>query len=185
MAKVEIDELELRRLKAREQVADFVEPIYNNPKLSKQAKRLIKEQYPDLEIADLDIEDRLEKRLDDDKKEREEAARAAREEEQDKRYKEMRSKTQKDYGFTDEGMADLEKFMIERNIGDYEVAASYRASKEPKPSEADADSGRDHFWNHAQQDSFAEISKDPEAWGRKEILGAIRRDQVKARDQGF
>src|SRR5262245_48462368 len=185
MAKREIEEAEYQRLKAREQVADFVEPIYNNPKLSKQAKRLIKEQYPDIEIADLDIEDRLNARLDDEKKEREDADKARSDAERDKNFKEMRSKTQKDYGFTDEGMADLERFMLERNIGDYEVAASYRASKEPKPSEANADDGRDHFWNHAQQDGFAEISADPEKWARKEILGAIKRDQAKARDSGF
>jgi|SRR5262245_2812405 len=185
MAKREIEEAEYQRLKAREQVADFVEPIYNNPKLSKQAKRLIKEQYPDMEIPDLDIEDRLEQRLDAEKKERLDAEQKRDDEAREKHFKELRAKTQKDYGFTDEGMADLEKFMLEKNIGDYEVAASYRASKEPKPSEANADDGRDHFWNHAQQDGFAEISKDPEAWGRKEILTAIRRDQAKARDQGF
>src|SRR5215467_8744834 len=120
MAKREIEDEEYNFLKGRQQVADFVETIYNDPALSKEAKRLIKKKYPDMQIPDLDIEDRFEKRLDDDKKEREEAARVAREEEQDKRYKELRGKTQKDYGLTDEGMADLEKFMLERNIGDYE-----------------------------------------------------------------
>jgi len=185
MAKREIEETEYQHLKARAQVADFVEPIYNNPKLSKQAKRLIKEQYPDIEIADLDIEDRFERRLDEEKKAREDSEKKRDDDARAKEFNELRAKTKKDYGLTDEGMQDLEKFMLERNIGDYEVAAGYRHSKEPKPSEANADDGRDHFWNHAQQDGFAEISKDPEQWGRKEILSAIRRDQAKARDQGF
>jgi len=185
MAKREIEETEYQRLKAREQVADFVEPIWNNPQLSKEAKRLVKRQYPDIEIPDLDIEDRFEKRLDEEKKERLDAEKAREDAEWDKKFKAMRSKTQKDYGLTDEGMTDLENFMKERNIGDYEVAASYRHSKEPKASEADADTGRDHFWNHAQQDGFADISKDPEGWGRRELLKAIRNDQAKSRDQGF
>ena len=185
MARREIDDTEYEFLQSRKQVADFVETIYNDPALSKEAKRLIKKKYPNMEIPDLDIEERVEKRLDEDRKERQEAEQARRDEDADKRYRDMRAKTQKEYGFTDEGMQDLEKFMLERNIGDYEVAASYRASKEPKQSEADADAGRDHYWNHAKQDGFAEISSDPEGWARKEILGAIRRDQVKAKDSGF
>src|SRR5262245_37957527 len=164
MPKVEIDEAELKQLRSDAQVGQFVAPIYNNPKLSKQAKRLIKEQYPDIEIADLDIEDRFDKKLDEERKAREDAEKARTDEEWDRKFSEMRAKTQKDYGLTDEGMTDLETFMKDRNIGDYEVAASYRHSKEPKPSEANADDGRDHFWNHSQQDGFAEISADPEKW---------------------
>lgn len=177
----EITDEEWNFLQGRKQVADFVETIWNDPTLSKEAKRLVKKKYPQVAIPDLDIEESVNERLDKEKKEREDAEKARRDEEQDKSYKELRAKTQKEYGFTDEGMADLEKFMLERNIGDYEVAASYRASKEPKPSEANADAGRDHFWNHSKQEGFADISADPEGWARKEILGAIRRDQDKAR----
>ena len=185
MAKREIEDAEYSFLKSRQQVADFVETIYNDPALSNEAKRLIKKKYPDMQIPDLDIEDKVNKRLDAEKKEREDAEARRANEEADKRFHDTRSRTQKDYGFTDEGMADLEKFMLEKNIGDYEVAASYRASKEPKQSDADADAGRDHFWNHSKQEGFADISADPEKWARKEILGAIRRDQDKARGGSF
>jgi hypothetical protein len=37
------------------------------------------------------------------------------------------------------------------------------------------------FWRHQEAPNFAEIAKDPEAWGRKEILGAIQKDQESAR----
>ena len=184
MAKREIDEAEYQRLKGREQVADFVEPIWNNPALSKEAKRLVKKQYPNIEIADLDIEDRLDQRLDAEKKEREEAEKKRKDAEWDRQFKEMRSKTQKEYGLTDEGMEELEDFMREKNIGDYEVAASYRVSKQPKPSDA-ADVGHDRFWNHAEQEGFADISKNPEKWAEREILGAIRRDEEKAKGGRF
>ena len=177
----EITDEEYNFLKGRQQVADFVETIWNDPALSGEAKRLVKKKYPQVQIPDYDIEEKVNARLDADKKEREDADNKRRTDEQDNQFKELRAKTQKEYGFTDEGMADLEKFMMERNIGDYEVAASYRASKQPKQSDADADPGRDHFWNHQQQDGFAEISADPEKWARKEILGAIRRDADKAR----
>jgi hypothetical protein len=185
MAKREIDDTEYAFLQSRKQVADFVETIYNDPALSAEAKRLIKKKYPDMQIPDLDIEDKLTKRLDDDKREREEAERRRREEAEDQRYKETRSKTQKEYGLTDEGMQDLEKFMLERNIGDYDVAASYRVAKQPKPSDADADAGRDHFWDHSKQDGFADISADPEKWARKEILSAIRKDTERNRGGSF
>jgi len=185
MAKREIEDEEYNFLKGRQQVADFVETIYNDPALSMEAKRLIKKKYPDMQIPDLDIEDKFTKRLDDDKKERDAAEKARKDEENEKRFTDLRAKTKQEYGFTDEGMADLEKFMLERNIGDYEVAASYRASKEPKQSEADADDGRDHFWNHSQQQGFAEISADPEKWARKEILAALRKDEKATRGGNF
>ena len=89
-----------------------------------------------------------------------------------------RAKVKKDYGFTDEGMADLEKWMHEKAVADHEVAAEYRASKNPQTSSPTYDS---QFWRHEQADNFNEIAKDPEAWGRKEILGAIHRDEERAR----
>ena len=75
-------------------------------------------------------------------------------------------------------MKDLEGWMQDKGVGDYEVAAQYRASKNPKTSEPTMDTG---FWHHQEAPNFAEIAKDPEAWGRKEILGAIHKDQESAR----
>jgi hypothetical protein len=75
-------------------------------------------------------------------------------------------------------MKDLEKWMHEKAVADHEVAAEYRASKNPQTSNPTYDS---QFWHHEKADGFAEIAKDPEAWGRKEILGAIHRDEERAR----
>lgn len=174
----ELSDEEYNFLQGRKQVADFVESIYNDPALSKDAKALIKRKYPQIQIPDLDIEERLTQKIDEDRKQREDEKRTAREADEEKRFTETRSRVQQQYGFTDDGMKDLEKFMVEKGVGDYEVAASYQASKNPKPSEAEYGDG---LWNHHKQDSFAEMSKDPEGWARKELISAMRRDEERMR----
>jgi hypothetical protein len=175
----QISDDEYMYLQGKRQVADFVENIYNNPQLNKEAKRLIKKAYPQVQIPDLDIEDRVEERLAGIERERNEAEAAKRQAQDNEEWQGRRKKTQSDYGFTDEAMKDLEQFMVDRNIGDYEVAAAYKAQRDPKPSEAQFDSFK---WNHEKTPGWAEIAKDPEEWGRNEILQAIRKDQ--AREKG-
>lgn len=175
----EISDDEWNYLQQRRQVADFVESIYNDPQLGKEAKQLIKKKYPNIQIPDFDIEDRVEKRLSAAEQKKKDEEDAARKKAEDERYQSERGRVQKDYGFTDDAMGKLEKLMVERNIGDYEVAASYMASKEPAASEPD---NWDHSrWNHDKKENFAEIAKDPEGWGRTEILKAIKNDQAAAR----
>src|SRR5882672_685275 len=155
----EVSDEEYAYLMGRKQVADFIEPIYNDPVLSKYAKRLIKKKYPNVKIPDLEIEEMVEKRFADEDK---------------------RAKVQKEYGFTDEGMTDLEAFMLERNVGDYEVAAKYKAPASPRASEPTSRHGES--WGYGgSNDQFKEIAKDPEAWGRGEILKALKADQDRAR----
>lgn len=168
-------------LQNRRQVADFVESIYNDPALGKEAKRLIKKKYPNLQIPDLDIEDRIDARLNESEKKRTDEESSKKRSAEDEEFKAKRKQTQEDYGFTDEAMQRLEKMMIERNIGDYEVAASYMASKEPKPSTATYSDG---YWNHSKQENFAEIAKDPEGYARGEIMRALNADAQRARQGG-
>jgi hypothetical protein len=165
-------------LQQRRQVADFVESIYNDPQLNKEAKRLIKRKYPQMQIPDLEMEDRIEERFAKEKKERDDRDEQARREADDRAWADKRASVKAEYGFTDEAMTDLEKMMVDRNIGDYEVAAQFKASKEPKPSSDDLDTGR---WDYPNQPGFADIAKDPEGWGRNEILKALRADQQRAR----
>lgn len=179
----QITDEEYNFLKARQQIADFVEPIYNDPQLSREAKALIKKKYPQLQIPDYDIESRVEERLAADRKEREDKEKAQREQSEQQKFTTLRKETQERYGFTDKAMEELEQMMVERNIGDYEVAATYKASKEPRPSEATGfDDGR---WNHKDAPNFAEIAKDPEGWGRNEILKSLYADQERTKQQRF
>jgi hypothetical protein len=176
-----ISDEEYQFLQGRHQIASFVESIYNDPKLSKEAKRLIKKKYPAMQIPDLDIEDRIDARLDEERKQREERESTERQEADQRSWKEQRASTQKKYGLTDEAMTDLEKMMVEKNVGDYDIAASYVAQKEPKAIEATFDNQR---WEHEKQPGFADIAKDPEGWARNELIGAMGRDQQRLKGLG-
>jgi hypothetical protein len=178
----QIEDQEYAFLKNRQQVADFVESIYNDPALNREAKALIKKKYPQMQIPDYDIEQRVEERLAADRREREERETKEREDRDRKNFDDTRSGTQKRYGLTDKAMEDLEKMMVERNIGDYEVAAEWMATKNPRPSDATFNDGR---WNHDRAPGFAEIAKDPEGWGRNEILKSLYADQERNRNQRF
>ena len=174
----EVSDEEYSYLRNRAQIADFIEPIYNDPQLGKEARAIIKKKYPQVQIPDYDIREEMEQRFASEKSERDETENKRKKAEQDQHIENTRSKVKKDYGFTDEGMANLEKFMVDRNVGDYEVAAEYQAVKNPRTSDAQHHDG---FWHYNRQDKFAEISKDPEDWARNEILGALRRDEEKAK----
>ena len=173
-----VSDEEYSYLQNRRMTADFVESIYNDPQLNKEAKRLIKRKYPNLAIPDFDLEEKLDARTkaEDDKKAKTESD-AKRKTDQDA-WDKNRADVRKSYGLTDEGLKDLEKWMEEHAVADHEVAASYRHSKDPKVSEPTYDQ---QFWNHEKTDNFKEISADPEAWARREILGAINRDSERAR----
>lgn len=161
------------------QVADMVDAIYNDPQLGIEARALIKKKFPDIPIPDYDLEQKLNARLEAEKREREDEKRKAREAELDGNVKSARQQIKEQYGFTDDAMKRLEDFMVEKNVGDYEVAAQYFASKEPQPSQ---DSGyQSQFWNHHTQDTFKEIAADPEEWGRKQIHDAVVADARRAR----
>ena len=168
--------------RGKEQVANFAESIWGDPALNEDAQRLAKRKYPQLKIPELDIKDMVNARFEQEKAEREAADRAKREKDEHDTWQNNRKSIQGKYGITDEGMADLEKFMIEKNVGDYDVAASYRIQKEPKVSDGNLDSAR---WQHEKQAGWTDIAKDPEGWGRSELLKAIRADEERARGQGY
>lgn len=164
-------------LQNRRMTADFVESIYNDPALNKEAKRLIKKKYPQLSIPDYDLEEKLDARTrQEDEKKAKEAEEARRKRDKDA-WDTSRAKAKKEYGLTDEGLTELEQWMEEHAVADHEVAASYRHAKNPPIAPA----VDNQFWRHEKQDNFKEIAADPEAWARKEILGAINRDDQRAR----
>ena len=175
----QISDEEFNFLQGRRQVADFVESIYNDPQLTREAKALIKKKYPNLQIPDFDIEARVEDRLNKDREERNAAEEKKRRDEEDAEFKRQRKATQDKHHFTDEAMTRLEQMMVDRNIGNYDDAATLMAAREPRASEPTYDN---HFYNFDKQDSFKEIAKDPEAWGRAEIIKAIQVDQDRQRN---
>jgi hypothetical protein len=169
-------------LQGRRQIADFVESIYQDPALTKEAKALIKKKYPNLAIPDYDLETKVEERFASERKEREERESNERRAQEQERFQSVRKDTQSKYGFTDKAMEELEQFMVDHNVGDYEVAAGYKASKEPRPSDVTFNDGR---WNHDKAPGFAEIAKDPEGWARDEILKSLYSDEERRKQQRF
>jgi hypothetical protein len=166
---------------SQDQIANAANSIWNDPELGQEARALLKKKMPNLQIPDHDLRAEIRNEFatrDQKAHEEREASRIAQE---DAYWKSERKKVQDAYGYTEDGMRDLEKMMYERNIGDYEVAATYHSSKNPKPSEPTA-GYKDPYWNHTKSDLFKEIAKDPEEWGRNEIMNALRNDQ-KARNQ--
>jgi DNA-binding PadR family transcriptional regulator len=163
-------------------VANFAESIWNDPGLNKDAQRLAKRKYPNLQIPELDIEDKVQARFDAEDKRRAEEAAERQKQLEDTEWKDKRTAAQKKYGLTDEGLEKLEKFMGERKVLDYDVAASHLINTQPKTSEAEFSADR---WQHEKQTGWQDIAKDPEGWGRGEILKAIRNDEERARAQGF
>lgn len=185
MGNIQIDENEYRRLQGQDQIAKFIGPIYDDPQLNKEAKALIKKKYPNLNIPDYDLMQQVDRRFDEEKQARETAERTRREEQEQARFQETRTATQKKYGFTDEGMTELERLMVERNVGDYDIAAEHLVAKQPKPSDSNYDDFGRTRWNHSKAPDFVEIAKDPEAWGQNEIMKALRADQERAKQQRF
>jgi hypothetical protein len=162
----------------RRMVADFVESIYNDPALNKEAKRLIKKKYPNLQIPDFDIEEKVEARFAQEKKTRDDSAEEKRKKDETEKWQADRKAAQEKYGYNDEDMKTLEKMMVELQIPNYDVAATYKRSLDPAASEPQNES---RFWRHDQQEGFAEIAKDPEKWGEAQILRALRADQERAK----
>jgi hypothetical protein len=176
----EISDEEYQFLQGKRQIADFVETIYQNPKFANKAKALIKEAYPNINIPDFDIRTEVTQRLDAEAQARRDAEEATKVAKEDEEWRRVRKQTQESYGFTDEAMQRLERIMVEKKIGDYEVAATYLTSREPKAIEPGFDQGH---WHHERQDGFKEIIKDPESWARNELIQAMHRDEQKSKQR--
>jgi len=164
----------LGQAETNRQIAEAAKGVWDDPEFGDQAKALWKRKYPDTSIPDFDLEQRINKRLDERDKREADERKAARDREQDERIASQRKTTQEGFGFTDDAMKRLEDFMVERNIGDYEIAAEAFSARNPRVSDGQ-DAGYDsQFWQHEKQDLFKEIAADPEEWGRKEILKTLR-----------
>ena len=159
-------------------IAEGATAIWNDPELSDQAKALWKKKYPDQRVPEYDAEQRVNARLDKIEQERQEREKAEREKMEDERVARQRTEVQERHKWDDATMKRLEDLMVEKRVADYEVAATYLASKEPAPSEATADYDR-QFWGYDRQPVFKEIAADPEDYARREISKTLRDMQAR------
>lgn len=175
---VQLPRGEYERLLGSDQIAEIGKGLLRNPDVSDEFKAIIKRAHPQVEIPDWEIKQNVKQQIDALKKEREDEKTAAKEAEERNKWHAAKAKVQQEYGLTEDGVKDLEKFMVENEIGNYEKAAEYRLLKNPKQSEANQSDG---FWHHEKEPGYEELSKDPEKYAYDQFLAAIRADQARER----
>lgn len=179
----EISDSDYAKWQEDSQIAQLSRELWDDPQLGPAAKELVKRKRPGVQIPDHDIRTEMRDGFNKIRKEQEEEKLAERQKKEDDFWKNEKSRVQKEFGFTDEGIKDLEKFMLEKNIGDYEVAATYHAAKNPKAAEPMG--GKDPYYGFAKSDAFREIAKDPEEWGRGEIMKALNNESQRRNRNAF
>lgn len=177
MAAVEIDEVELLRLKKQDQT---VHALMANPKAKRKIFEAYKEHDPNARIPELELEQAarepvvkleqtvadLQKQISDDKAEREKEAKLNA---LNGSVEQGLSKLRRS-GWTDEGLAEVRKLMDEKGILDPEIAAAYYEKQHP-PQDPATPRGVGG-WNFAEQiqDNEADLKKLLETKGNSDVL---------------
>lgn len=175
----QVSDEEYAWLQTQAKTAKFAEDLYNDPQVGDEVKRAIKKKHPQLKIDGFDTQQYVEQKFAERDQKAAEQRKKRREDEENRTYQEKRQATQKKYGFTDEAMKKLEDAMIERNVADYEVAATWFAAQQPKTSTP----FEDNHWNHEKREGFKEIAKNPEGWAHSELLKTMH--DIEQRQNAF
>ena len=185
MAAVEIDEVELLRLRKQDQT---VQHIWGNPKARRKIQEAVKEADPNMRIPELEIEEAakapvmalektvadLQKQIADDKAERE----------KNDKLNALNTSVESGFGklrkagWTDDGLVEVKKLMEERGIIDPEIAAAYYEKQHP-PQLPATPSGVG-AWN------FGEVADDTDAYSKALMASknAAENDSLVMREAG-
>ena len=185
MAAVEVDEVELLRLRKQDQT---VQHIWGNPKARRKIQEAVKEADPNMRIPELEIEEAakapvmalektvadLQKQIADDKAERE----------KNDKLNALNTSVESGFGklrksgWTDDGLVEVKKLMEERGIIDPEIAAAYYEKQHP-PQVPATPSGVG-AWN------FGEVADDTDAYSKALMASknAAENDSLVMREAG-
>ena len=185
MAAVEIDEVELLRLRKQDQT---VQHIWGNPKARRKIQEAVKEADPNMRIPELEIEEAakapvmalektvadLQKQIADDKAERE----------KNDKLNALNTSVESGFGklrksgWTDDGLVEVKKLMEERGIIDPEIAAAYYEKQHP-PQVPATPSGVG-AWN------FTDAADDTDAYSKALMASknAAENDSLVMREAG-
>jgi len=147
-----------------EREAQALRLLFNHPEVGMQAKRLYKKAVPDAKFPELDIDDKIRAERDESSKQiRELNDKLVKREIEDARGKEhdkLRAR-----GLDPER---VEKVMTEKNIANYETAASYveMEAKIAPPTPASVTP-------ISLPDDFKKISANPRGWAREQAFKAV------------
>ena len=185
MAAVEVDEVELLRLRKQDQT---VQHIWGNPKARRKIQEAVKEADPNMRIPELEIEEAakapvmalektvadLQKQIADDKAEREKNDKLnALNHSVETGFGKLRKS-----GWTDDGLVEVKKLMEERGIIDPEIAAAYYEKQHP-PQVPATPSGVG-TWN------FTDAADDTDAYSKALMASknAAENDSLVMREAG-
>ena len=185
MAAVEVDEVELLRLRKQDQT---VQHIWGNPKARRKIQEAVKEADPNMRIPELEIEEAakapvmalektvadLQKQIADDKAERE----------KNDKLNALNTSVEGGFGklrkagWTDDGLVEVKKLMEERGIIDPEIAAAYYEKQHP-PQVPATPSGVG-AWN------FSDVADDTDAYSKALMASknAAENDSLVMREAG-
>ena len=152
MPLVEIEDTRLAEIDSRLKVAEnwktAWEQILADPELKETGWELFQKKFPNIPVPELaaikagrkpvvDAVEKIQKEFDEYKKEQEEKEAKRAKDESDRNVKTAMADAKirlKQAGWDDEGIAKIEQLMLERQIGDYDVAAAYVRSQLPAPT---------------------------------------------------
>ena len=185
MAAVEIDEVELLRLRKQDQT---VQHIWGNPKARRKIQEAVKEADPNMRIPELEIEEAakapvmaLEKTV---KELQEQIAADKADREKNDKLNALNYSVETGFGklrkagWTDDGLTEVKKLMEERGIIDPEIAAAYYEKQHP-PQVPATPSGVG-AWN------FGEVADDTDAYSKALMASknAAENDSLVMREAG-
>ena len=154
----------------------FMQEIYDDPELGNDARALIKRKHPKMRIDDYDTRQEMLALREKDRKEREEAEAKAKEEAEVKSWNDDLEAVRKEYSFTDEGMAELDKFMRDNKVYNPKVAAAHIVSQRPQPSQDHGGFDSQYLYKNQLRDSEdnKKLFADPDKWMEDTLVTGIR-----------
>lgn len=148
----------------KEQLAELMYNIGNNPKTRKQTLKAIKEIDPDARFSDLEAED-LRQEI-EEKFSEQEQLRLGREAQE--RQQRQRDSLVSSGRYSEEDLPKIEETMQKYGITDYEAGAKlYGADVEPARPTPEI---KGRVW---EMPSFEGLKENPQTWGRKEAYKVI------------
>jgi membrane-associated HD superfamily phosphohydrolase len=157
MSLVQVDESELATLKA---AYDLQNKLYTG-KNKRGYEKLLKEEFGERVQTTDDIADQYTAPLKKELDELREWKKSLEEKEQDNHLKQTFESLKNTRGYTDEGIGQIQKIMLEKKIADAEAAADHWEKKNPaKPAESNGfgESG----WNFT--DEISQENSDAANW---------------------
>lgn len=150
---VELDDTVARNLQA---AAGLVDMLGKNPKTRQGLFKLIKEVRPDVNIPEIDAVAATEAKITKVQESIEALTKKLTQDKEDDKLEKERARLTRDHGFTEEGIKELEAFMLKKNVPDHEVARLAMEASRPKP--------RPERPSFRLRSVFEESDKDDKEW---------------------